>query len=433
MPSVANELIRFTDTGGVNVGRTSGTGYVYMTSGVYSTNNLLKAGIGNSLSAVGASNVARVGVWPNIETDGFMYWVWNGLGTTSRMMAHAPVAQAGETLAQSLTRVQDPTNGYPAHIAAYGRYPSHALIQAGRNDMIFATAADVVGKLQTYESIVDYLLGIGIMPIITALFPTDNAASASQHQRNTVNYNLGLALMASKKGVPFLDTNSLIVDTTTGGLTVAYQSDAEHPNDIGGKIIGIEFAAQILSTGFTLPWKAPLALSNDANSAAALKLTNPLMMTDTNVDGTPDNWTKAGSDGASTTVSIPSGSGDGILGNWMKIVKSASTADATLTSSSMSVTAGNWMWASWVEKYVHTSGTPAITTRLRTGSTDIVYKKIQTTSGQAAGITRHSQIFKIPVGETAMTMAVLMHAIGEYYLGQVTIVDLTAVGLNAWI
>jgi hypothetical protein len=390
-------------------------------------------GVGNRLSAIGASNVAKVGVWPNIETDGFMYWVWNGAGATGRIMPHAPVAVSGETLAQSLTRVQDGTNGFPAHPAAYGRYPSMALIQAGRNDMIFATAADVVGKLQTYEQILDYCLSLGILPPITALFPTDNAASAAQHQRNTVNFNIGLALMAMRKGLPFLDANHLIVDTVTGGILSAYQLDAEHPNDVGNKLIGIELAAQLLTGGVPMPWRAPLAISNDANSVAALKLANPLMLTDTNVDGTPDNWTKGGSDSGTTTVSIPSGSADSILGNWLKIVKSATTGDATLTSASMSVTAGNWMWVSWVEKYVHTSGTPAITTRLRTGTTDIVYKKIQTTSAQSAAVTRHSQIFKIPTAETTMTMAVLMHAVGEYYLGQVTVLDLTAVGLDAWL
>lgn len=390
-------------------------------------------GAGNRLSAVGASNVNNIGVPPNIETDGFMYFTWQALA--GRMTYHPQVAQGGETLSQTLSRVQDPTNGYPAHVANYGRLPSHAVIQAGRNDMIFATAADVETKLTTYEQILDYLLSQGILPIITATFPSDNATSIAQHQRNLVNFHMGLALMAQKKGLPFIDTIVPLIDTTTGGMQSAYEQDDLHPNEAGNKVVGQYISDKLLSGGFPMPWTPPLAYSNDSNSDDAYLLTNPLLLTDTNVDGTPDQWTKGGADSANLTNSLVSGSSDGILGNWLKMVKTTSTGDASNASASMSVTAGDWIAVGWAEKYVHTSGTPSITTRIRTspGNTDIVFKKIQTTNAANIGLARHFQIVKIPASQTSITMSAIMNAVGEYYLGQVTILNLTAVGLDTWL
>lgn len=390
-------------------------------------------GSGNRLSAVGASQVAAVGAYPAIETDGFMYWVWQGLA--GRMVYSPPVALGGEALSATLTRVQDATNGYPNHVALYGSQATHAVMQCGGNDTIFTNPADIADKITAYEQIVDYLLGIGIMPIVTAILPSDNAPSLALHQRNKTYWNVGLALMCQKKGIPFIDTNPLMVNTTTGALITAYQLDSIHVNEIGAKVMGNEIAAKIMGDGFVIPWTPPLAMSNDANSDDALLLTNPLMMTDTNTDGTPDQWTKSGADSANLTNSLVSGAADGILGNWFKMVKTTTAGDAQNQSDSMTVTAGRWLLLGWVDKYVHVSGAPAVTIRLRTSpaNTDLVIKNIRSPNTQSQGLWRHWQAVKIPASQTSVVMRATMDMVGEYYLGQVTIMDLTAVGLDAWL
>jgi len=386
-------------------------------------------GSGNKLSAVGASTVADIGVWPVTQTDGFMYWVWALSGDS--FVPHPTVSQGSETLTQTLARIQDGTNGFPAHVANFGTLPSHAIVLCGRNNMNATNVSDIKPLLQTYEQILDYLLSLGIMPIPTAVLPSDNAASVTIHQRNLPIYNMGIALMARKKGLPFIDANHTIVDTATGAIQSALRIDPLHLNSDGARIFGTYVANRLVDSGFMLPWDIPLAISNDANTDDAYLLPNMLMLNDTG--GQPSSWSKGGTDAANLTVTTVSGASDGILGDWMKMTKTATAGDAQEQSTTVSVPAGNWVAMSWVDKFVYTSGTPVVTTYLKSGSTNLVYKQIGADNTAGRALAKNFQIVKIPAGSPSAGVLVVMNAVGEYYIGQVSLMDLTACGLDGWI
>lgn len=389
-------------------------------------------GVGTGLSGVGASTVADIGVWPVTQTDGFMYWVWAGVG--GLFTPHPVVAQGSETLTQTLARVQDPTNGFPAHPDAYGGLPGWILVCCGRNNMNATNISDIEPLLVTYEQILDYLLSLGSVPLLVPVLPSDNAASLATHQRNLPIYNTGLFLMARKKGLALIDANHTIVNTTTGAIQTALRLDELHMNSDGAQLFGTYIANRLKDSGFTFPRDYPYPITNDANTAVAYKLANPLMLTDTNADGTPDQWTKGGADVANLTVSNPSGTSDGILGKWMRLTKTTTTGDAQVQSTSFTMTPGNWMMACWKDKYVSTSGTPVVTTYVRSsGAVNMVYKQIGADFTADKALSDNFQIFKVPAGETSGHVLITMNAVGVYDFGQVGIMDLTANGLDGWI
>jgi hypothetical protein len=417
----------------MSIGLSLGTYIGRVLAGVAGGGSGVTVGIGNRISGVGASQVANVGVPPVMETDGFMFWVWNAVNNKGQFAYHPQVALGGETLAETLARVQDATNGFPAHTANYGCLPAFAIIQAGRNNMNETLATDVVDHLVTYESILDYLLGIGILPIITACLVSDNAASLAIHQRNLGIYNMGLALMARKKGLPFIDPNPSLVDTATGGISAANALDALHVNDVGAKVMGEYIVSKLLATGFAAPWDVPLAVSNDANTDDAYLLGNMLMLNDT--AGQPTGWTQGGADTANLTTSVASAAADSLLGDYMVMTKAATAGDAQNQSSTMTVIPGNWVAIGWADKYVHTSGTPSVTMRARTSpaNTDLVLKTYKTTSTQNQSVSKNFHIVKIPASQTGLFLRATMNSIGVYSVAQVTCMDLTAYGLDTWL
>lgn len=388
-------------------------------------------GAGNRYAAMGASNVAQVGVPPNIESDGFMYFVWFGANANGRFRYHPPVATGGQTVATTLSRVSE----FLTLVGTWGCLPSHCILQLGRNDMIGAAITHAATVVATVEQLCDALLALGILPIVTGLLPSDSPTSIAQTQRNTAYYNMGLALMAQKKGLTYIDPLPAIVDVTTGGIPAAYAATGavgdEHLNSEGCQVVGDYIASKLLLGGASPYWDVPLAYSGDSNTDDAYLLTNMLMLADTG--GQPTNWTEGGADVANLVTSTVSASADGVLGDWMKMVKASSAGDAQNQSASMTVVPGNWVAVGWADKFVYASGAPVVTTFLRAGSTDLAYKRIQSTQTSNIGVSKHFTIVKIPPGETSASLRVVMHAVGEYYLGQVTIMDLTAADLDTWI
>lgn len=384
-------------------------------------------GVGNRLSAVGASQVANVGLPPAVESDGFMYWVWAYLA--DRFAYYPRVAQGGETVSQTLARVQDATNGYPGLLTTEGAYPGHAVVQMLRNNMI-SDLPTLIASLQTYEQVLDYLLSIGTLPWVTATLPSSDATSAATHQRNCMYALVGLWLICRRKGLPFLNAIPSIVDTTTGGILSALALDTLHVNDLGAKAFGQSVANKMLAPGIGYPLDLPLAYSNDANTDDALLLANPLMLAGS---GTPTNWTKAGADSANLTVSQPDGTSDGILGNWMRLVKATTAGDSYVQSSTMTVAAGDKVFAGWVEEYDWASGTAGAEIRIRTspGNTDLVVRTINAASQQDTPIQRVGRILTIPASQTGIFMRAHVQSLAEFNVGQVTFVNLTASGLAA--
>jgi hypothetical protein len=384
-------------------------------------------GAGNRITALGASTViaASSGGTNCIESDGFFYHVLYGAGIGGQLRFHPVEANGGESLATSLSRAQ--TN-YPTHAATYGFTPSHCVIMAGRNDM---TTSDIAGKLTTYEAILDTLLGQGILPVVCAIIPADTTTQMA----NTAAYNAGLAGMAARKGLLFIDPTHLVIVESDGSLNDTYSlngSDPQHMNAAGAKLVGEYIGQQIVAAGIVPAWDVPLIAANDANTGATYKLGNGLLLTDTTADGIPDNWSTNNGDSGSVSYALADASADGVAGNWFQITKTATTVDTILSTTINSPTVGNWYAIGWAHKWDYTSGSGGqIRTEIRTQAAVNLFRT-QINNDEDLPVSRPWYVFQVPSGTTSLSFRILMNAVGTYAFGQPTVIDLTAAGLDGW-
>lgn len=378
-------------------------------------------GTNNRLSAIGASTIAATGVSGINEGDGFMHYVWSGV--SPRLTYHPVEAAGSETLAQTLDRVPnyDDRDIHPV-------MPGHAVVCAGRSSINDGTAgAGVISMLTTYESILDGLLTRGCLPVVVAIPPADTAKQAE-----TSRYNTGLALMAQKKGLAYIDPSALVIVEADGTLDDTLSIDTQHFNPAGSKLYGDYVATKLLLGGPTY-WDTPLINANDTVTDDAYKLSNGLLLTDAGSNGSPDNWVIGSNPNTELSLALADASPDGVAGNWMKVTKSASTADGAVNCTISSVVAGNWMAVGWADKWDYASGSnSSIRTEIMTAGSANLYRK-HILADSDLGVSRTWQVFKVPAATTALTFRILMNAVGTYYFGQPTVIDLTAQGLDAWI
>jgi lysophospholipase L1-like esterase len=379
-------------------------------------------GAGNIVSALGASQVIAVGAWPRFEGDGFYFWVISGSG--GRFRAHPVEANGGEALSTTLSRA---VNNFPTHLATYGSQPSHVVIQAGANNMDGAPSA----ALTTYGQILDALLEQGILPIVTELLPADTV----DQMVHRIEYNVGLAHLAASRGLPFIRVPMELVDELTGGMVNAYAKEAlgsgVHLNRTGAKIFGEHIAAKMMEGGISPSWEPPLALTNEATSVTAYKFSNPLFLDDTDDNGIPNGFSSNNGDSGSTSYALVDAGVDGVAGNWFQVTKSATTTDTILSASVSGLTAGNQVIVGWAAKYEGSAGSVAVAARI-TGPDDLI-DDVYDLGADMSIVSRRWQPITIPSGITSLTFRFLMNAVGTFSLGQLTIIDVTSAGIEAWI
>jgi lysophospholipase L1-like esterase len=375
------------------------------------------------MSALGASQVANAGSGLTLEGDGFFaHLIWAGGGR----WRHHPVEAAGsENLTQTLARVAN----FDGHLALYGAMPSHCVIQVGRNDM---TSTDHAAKLALVGQIIDGLLSRGILPIVTELLP---AAHNSLYADHVQLYNTGLCNLCAQRGIPFIRYPLALIDQADGGLPDAYHvGDNTHLNVTGAKLFGDAVAATLRdSAGVLIPWEPMLVRTNDAETAAALKLANPLMLADANSDGIPDGRTIDATDAGSLSKALVSAASDGLAGNWFAVTKTATTGDTVVQAQmSTAITVGN-VWAfGWAVKLDYASGTDGyaeVRVRNQAGAT-LFRERMQTNAD--LGVAKRWVIRDIPAGSTRIDVQVLHNIVGTVSLAEVTMMDLTAAGIAAY-
>lgn len=190
------------------------------------------------------------------------------------------------------------------------------------NDVAGHTVATSIANIL---AMVEAAEAASIRPILVNNPPSDTTATRDYMEQ----VGTWVTRYAQQNGIPLIDVNSPLVDGSDGGYTASLTIDGTHPNAEGVRAV-VDYNLPRLPP--ELVYYPSLAQWNsDANNEA----TNGLFLTDSNVDGLADGWTKAGT---ATTSLAAVGAGLG-LGNW-QLLTAADTA-ATQIYRDIAVTAGH--------------------------------------------------------------------------------------------
>lgn len=201
--------------------------------------------------------------------------VYQGTG----MVLSTKAGVAGNTSAQMLARVN---TDIPDSTKV-------CFLLEGTNDG--AASVTTQQHAENYRSIIENLLGRGILPVIIASPPHSTYPAAMEA------YRVAEFLLAREFGISIYDPWMAYVDTTTGAWLAGSNIDVSHPN------LATQEGAAAKILAFIAGSETPPAMgprSNTSGTAAVcISGGNNYLLTDTNADGIADGWTKAGTATAS--------------------------------------------------------------------------------------------------------------------------------------
>lgn len=183
-------------------------------------------------------------------------------------------------------------------------------------------------------TICDRLVQLNIRPVICTSPPRRPTDTQYSFVTMLASANSWLRTFAATRTYPLVDFYAAVVDVTTGTLKPEY--DTPSPIAVNaGAVLADRFIAGL--DHFLLPASVPgPALVNDPNSV----LLNP-GLTDTNADGTPDNWTVEPSGAGLFTPSVVTDSRF-TYGKAIQLAVGSGGSAARLTSANMNVGAANF-------------------------------------------------------------------------------------------
>jgi lysophospholipase L1-like esterase len=244
---------------------------------------------GDSVTQIGG------GIDVNPFFNGRGFWCWAQSLTGHRLRSLGNMAQAGQTTAQILARVD----------ATLALEPGAVHLLAGTNDVgLDVAAATTQANLAAYY---DACAAAGVRVIAGTIPPNDGWTSGQRQAQTETNAWLR-DQVATRRGWVLVDYAAAVTDPDTGGYVPGYaQSDGTHPSQPGAQAMGRVLAASILS----LNPPAPLLLS-DPNDATNL-FTAPAPGSGRFAGGT---WTQGGTAATLSKVART----DGVAGSWQRVV-----------------------------------------------------------------------------------------------------------------
>lgn len=365
----------------------------------------------NLVVSMGDSITSNSGTPPLQADRGYLTWA--SVLSNSRIRWGQPYASGG------FRSDQIRATHLPQVIAATPR-PGWCVVLAGANDVMQnrALALITADLAAMYET----LVANGTRPALCTILPIDAATSA---QRAVIAaLNTFIARYAQDHGLPLIDLYAAVVDTATGNFRPGLASDGTHPTASGAKVMG-QAIADVLAPLVT-PSVTPLATDNGGHG---LLLANPLMLTDSNSDGLPDNWSKIGTD-AHTVSLVPGGSE--AIGNWLQLDKTAGTGAVLLRSPAMTVTPGDRILVGFRAKAENLAGggKVMVTVGKVTAPTTYILAPIYTWSIGFGTGSFVNEAIPVPAGLTSIQVeAQVLSGTGRLSLGQLTLRNLTALGL----
>ncbi len=162
----------------------------------------------------------------------------------------------------------------------------------GANDGL--TGVSVQSHRQNMEAIIQNLLGRGIVPVLDFTSPlTSNVTLAAA-------YLAAQQALVWKYGISGFDQWGAVMDAATGTWAAGNSSDGVHPLFAPALVAKSAKAAWLRAGAPVQAWAPRSNVAGTANYCLAGG--NCFMLTDTNTDGVPDGWTKAGTATASITT-----------------------------------------------------------------------------------------------------------------------------------
>lgn len=147
------------------------------------------------------------------------------------------VRYAGQNAVAGYTVDQVGRNCIPAALAAK---PTFCVVSCGRNDVLQGLDVDLV-TIPAFESIFRRLRQAGIIPVLCTMSAQGNSGFDS---RRIAEHRINgyLRAYARRYGYPLVDMHRVTVDPATGDWRAGLSQDASHPNAVGARAMGQEFA-----------------------------------------------------------------------------------------------------------------------------------------------------------------------------------------------
>lgn len=265
---------------------------------------------GNRFALIGDSITAQHGDSVRRNAKGFLHWA--SVLSDQKIRYYGHYATGGYTTDKILNISLQALLSAPAR-------PDYCVVLGGTNDV--GNAVPVPSILKNLLEIYRILLSYGIVPIAATIPPRDGASQFQQ--TNIMNLNTGIKLHAGELGLPLVDFHKALTDSNTANYLTGHASDQIHPNTLGARVMGAEFAKVI--GGIMPAWNPPLSV---AVTDPANLISNPLFTVDANNDGTPDRWTLHAAAGATLSLEAPAAD-EPIAGKWLKCVRATDSGSTT--------------------------------------------------------------------------------------------------------
>lgn len=379
----------------------------------------LRVGRPNTIMAMGDSVTANGYTAGTVAqfVGGDNYLAWASLLSRGRLiLPSGPIAATG-----GYTSAQILATHLPTVLAAR---PGFCVVIAGGNDANSAQG-DITTTVNNLTAIYDSLRAAQIMPVCCTYVPGQNLSSWGRQRLNEF-----VRRYAAVNGCPFVDVFSILGDPAGSGTYLndgTYNADSVHPNAYGAKVIGQRIAEAL--DPYLTPYAPPLAQINTFGANDTInKITNPLLLTDTNADGQPDGWTTDFGTPATNTLTTH----EAVRGSVYQITRGASDASVQYyTGAAIPVTAGNRMvFACRVAATVKSVGGVFRVRLQKSDSTTVLVGLQDYTEDVPIGSVLAVE-FVVPSGFTGLRLHMTAGTASgaAVSVGQVTLLDYTAAGI----
>lgn len=348
---------------------------------------------------------------------GYDFMAWADLLSSGKIIYDYNASMGGEVSAGGLYRVD-------ADVVS--RNPGCCVISLGQNDA--ALFVSLTAYSANIQKIVQKLRGAQILPVLCTISP--RATDAVLQRQLVSKYNVWLRYYAHREGIPLVDWNPAITDTTTGALKASMVGDGLHPGTYGAKAMGQALADTL---GPLLnAWSPTLAVTQHADFPNMI----PGGLFLTNSAGVGTGWNPIPGTGVSFSVVADAA----IVGNWQRLTTVSTTANGNIYSNPIAVTAGNRLSITGRVEATGVDGGGTLSLALLFDSGELFYPIRYPNSVLEEGVEAYtSKVFQrefvVPAAATSVTAYIgsgfRTVATSRYIqFAQLTMLDLTARGVD---
>jgi hypothetical protein len=237
---------------------------------------------------------------------------------------------------------------YLPQVLALPDKPWGCVVQVGTNDDW------ALGTIALVRTIMSRLIAAGVVPIMESGIPSGSTTPLASDVLKRLVWNAALAQLCLELGAIWVDVTAPLSDVSTGGMAATYASDNTHTAGPGARV---RAQAIVTAVSAIAPRPIPPVLRTRNSLAGSTVLpfngSNALLLTDTNTDGIPDNWTE---DVVLAGVTKALVAEPGVAGNMFKATRPAASNGESRFSSSITLVAGHRYRA---YMYIKTTGVTA--------------------------------------------------------------------------